>query len=267
MQAAPGLAGTLLRRELVERLTIANINPGRLLTYFPDQHGVDPIGKPGCVPVPTPVARSPYRFKLDSDRQIARADRATVHLNGHLISTEAEELAISMCGSEAVDRLPREVVLELNTTRASRPTFWPGKHLQIDRPELSVSTATQLFAELAQADDIRLTLGGLGDPLLSPACFDIIVAAKSAGIRAIGIETDLISTTPDDLHRLVASGIDVVSVQFPAAINATYAAIMGVDRFSQVFKISRRWKSTSSLLGVGTPVDCDGFPENAGEPW
>jgi len=236
MQAAPGLTGTLLRRELVERLAIANVHPGRLLTYFPDQHGVDPIGKPGCAPVPTAVARSPHRFKLDSDRQIARADRATVHLNGHLISTEAEELVISMRGVEGADRLPREIVLELNTNRATRPTYWPGAHRSIQRPDLQLASATQLFKQLGLMDDIRLTLAGVGDPLLSPVCFKIIAAAKSAGISAINIETDLLPDSPDDLGRLAESGLDVVSVHFPAATSPTYTAMMGVDRFSQVLQ-------------------------------
>jgi len=236
MQAAPGLAGTLLRRELVERLAIANVHPGRLLTYFPDQHGVDPTGKPGCAPVPTSVARSVHRLKLDSDRQIARADRATMHLNGHLISTEAEELVKSMRGTEAVDWLPRDVVLELNTNRATNPKHWPGKHLDIQRPELSIATARRLFCELSLMDDVRLTLGGVGDPLLAPACYDIIAAAKSAGISAINIETDLLRVAPADLARLAESGVDVVSVHFPAATAPTYTSVMGVDGFSQVLQ-------------------------------
>ena len=236
MQAAPGLAGTLLRRELIERLAIAKVHPGRLLTYFPDQHGVDPIGKPGCAPVPTSVARSFYRFKLDSDRQIARADRATIHLNGHLISTQAEELAISMRGSEAADLLPREVVLELNTQRATNPSYWAGKHLAIDRPNLSLKAAEQIFKELSLMDDVRLTLAGVGDPLLAPAVFDIIAAAKSVGISGVCVETDLLPETPQMLDRLARSGTDVISVHFPAATSPTYAAVMGVDRFSQVLQ-------------------------------
>ena len=254
MQAAPGLAGTLLRRELVERLSIAGVHPGRLLTYFPDHHGTDPIGKPGCVPVPTTVARSTYRFKLDSDRQIARADRSTVHLNGHLISTEAEELAISMRGSEAADRLPREVVLELNTSRATNPHYWPGKHLVINRPDMPISTARELFRELSLLDDIRITLGGVGDPLLSSACFEIIEAAKSAGISAIGIETDLLNISTADIHRLAGCGIDVISVHFPAATSPTYATIMGIDGFSRVLQNITLLEEQIKLNGKGLPL-------------
>jgi 2-C-methyl-D-erythritol 4-phosphate cytidylyltransferase len=263
MQAAPGLTGTLLRRELVERLSIANVHPGRLLTYFPDHHGVDPIGKPGCAPVPTSVARSTCRFKLDSDRQIARADRATVHLNGHLISTEAEELAISMRGSEAADRLPREVVLELNTTRATRPEYWPGRHLAIDRPDLSLAAAEQLFGQLSLLDDVRLTLGGVGDPLLASSCFEIISAAKSAGISAIGIETDLLGIAPADLHRLAVSGVDVISVHFPAATSPTYAAIMATDGFSRVLQNITLLEEQIKLTGLGTPLIAPVFTKTA----
>lgn len=254
MQAAPGLSGTLLRRELVERLSIANVHPGRLLTYFPDQHGVDPIGKPGCAPVPTPVARSTYRFKLDSDRQIARADHATVHLNGHLISTEAEELVTGMRGCEVVDRVPREVVLELNTKRATRPTFWPGRYLNVDRPNLSLAMVEQLFQEISLLDDVRLTIGGMGDPLLSPDCFQIISAAKSAGISAINIETDLLQATTDDIHHLANCGADVISVHFPAATSPTYAEVMGIDGFSRVFQNVASLEEQVKLAGRGTPL-------------
>jgi hypothetical protein len=254
MQAAPGLTGTLLRRELVERLAIANVHPGRLLTYFPDQHGVDPTGKPGCAPVPTPVARSVYRFKLDSDRQIARADHATVHLNGHLISTEAEELAISMRGAEAVDRLPREVVVEINTRRAANPIYWAGGTLKIDRPDMTVAAAEQLFSELSGMDDVRLTLGGVGDPMLSPVFFEIIAAARAAGISTINIETDLLSATPDDLRQLGCCGADVISVHFPAASSPVYAQVMGIDGFSRVLQNVGLLEEQVKIAGLGTPL-------------
>jgi radical SAM protein with 4Fe4S-binding SPASM domain len=263
MQAAPGLAGTLLRRELVERLTIANVNPGRLLTYFPDQYGVDPTGKPGCAPVPMPVARSLHRFKLDSDRQIARTARATVHLNGHLVATEAEELVVGMRGCEAGDRLPREVVLEINTQRATAPTYWPGRHLKIDRPDFTVESAKSLFAELAVLDDIRLTLAGGGDPLLNRCWLEIVAAAHEAGIATINIETDLLSVSPDDLAGLVDSVVDVVSVHFPAATAVTYTAVMGVDGFSQVLENVRLLEHAVKTAARGTPLIAPLFTKTA----
>lgn len=271
-QAAPGLTGTLLRRELVDRLTVARIHPGRLLTYWPDQHGLDPTGKQGAAPVPTPVARSTYRFKLDSHRQIARVDRATVSLNGHLISTEAEELAHRIRGCESADILPREVVLELNTNRNTRPIFSAGRHLDISRPDLSVAMAEKLFQELASLDDVRLTLAGVGDPLCSPVVFEIIAVAKAAGISTINIETDLLTTDLSLITRLAESGVDVVSVHTAAANSKTYAELMGVDGITQVMENIRLLEAEVKRSGQGTPLIAPIFvktPLNLAEmePW
>ena len=230
MPAAPGLTGTLLRRRLVSQLATADGLPGRLLTYSPDRHGVDPLGGHGCAPVPTPVARTTYSFALDSDRQLERATVAMVGLNGHLISTEAEQLVSNMRGIERVDRLPRDVVLELNTARLTRPIYWPGRSLTIDRPELSLATAKQLIAELAEADDARLTLAGVGDPLLSPIWADVVALAVNAGV-AVHIETDGIDI---DAESVAGCGADVVSLHLPATTARTYAEVMGVDAAANV---------------------------------
>jgi MoaA/NifB/PqqE/SkfB family radical SAM enzyme len=258
MQAAPGLAATLVRRELVTRLATADVPPGRLLTYSPDSHGVDPIAKNGCAPCPTPVARTTYRFKLDSDRQIDRATAAMVHLNGHLASTEAEELVTHMRDAERTDRLPRDVVLELNTARLSKPIYWPGRSLSIERPDLTLSIARQLIAELATVDDVRLTLAGVGDPLLSPVWGDVVAAAVEAGV-AVHVETDLLSAGDDDIRRLASTGIDVVSVHLPATTGRTYAAVMGVDAATAVVGRLRHLQA----IALGTPLVVPTFTKTA----
>jgi spiro-SPASM protein len=173
-----------------------------------------------------------------------------------------------MRGAEQIDRLPREVVLELNTDRKSQPIFWPGRHLQINRPAMTLDRAAKLFRELSTMDDIRLTLGGVGDPLLSPDCFDIIAAAKAAGISGINIETDLISTTPDEIKKLAESGVDVISIHFPAAHSPTYAALMGVDGFSKAYYNVQLLEEQIKNLGNGIPLISMIFtkmPANLGE--
>lgn len=262
-QAAPGLSGTLLRRELIDRLTIAKIHPGRLLTYWPDQHGLDPIGKQGCAPVPTPVARSTYRFKLDSHRQVARVDRATVSLNGHLAATEGEELAHRMRGCEAADVLPRDVVLELTTRRDARPVFSPRRHLAIDRSDLPLATALSLVQELASLDDVRLTLAGVGDPLRAEHVFAITEAASAAGIH-VHVETDLLVSNAAIVERLAACGADVVSVHLPAATPRTYVELMEVDGFVRVMDNIRFLEAAVKRTNRGTPLIAPVFTKTAG---
>ena len=250
---APGLGGTLLRRAMVDRLATAHLHPGRLLTYWPDHHGVDPIGKNGCVAVATPLARTTSRFKLDSRRQLARIDAATADLNGTLIRTAAGPLVDRLRGVDARDPLPRDVVLELNTTRLARPAFGPLPVLQFTRGELPLAVAEQLFTELAAFDDVRLTLAGVGDPLLAKNFFDVSAAATKAGLK-VNVETDLLSADPTVIDRLAGSRVDVISVHFPAATASTYERLMGVNGFGRVMENLARLEQAVLRHGRGLPL-------------
>jgi hypothetical protein len=263
-QAAPGLCGVVLRKGLIEQLAVGGAHPGALLAYRPDLPVHDPISNPSCAPVATPLARTLHRFTLDSERQIDRIAHATAHLNGELISTEAEQFVRFLDASPETMELPRDVVLELNTRRATRPIYSPSSHIQFDRPEFTVESAKSLFEELASADDVRVVLGGVGDPLLHPEVFAIVDEARRGGIRAIAVETDLIGIEAGVIERLADSPVDVVSVHFPAVCPATYRAIMGVDGFKTVMENLTRLISRRLANGRGTPLAVPTFYKMAG---
>jgi radical SAM protein with 4Fe4S-binding SPASM domain len=223
----------LLRLPLLNRLAAAKTHAGRLLHYHPDQLSREPLAAESCAPVPTAVARTPHRLTLDSDRQVARISAAMYSLNGQLKTTAAEELVCRSNDYLAPDALPRDIVLELNTRRSTRPVFWPGTSLSINRPDFPLELAKRLFGELGALDDFRLTLAGVGDPLLCPEVFEIIDTAKLEARAAIHVETDLLGISADDVRRLAESPIDVISVHLPAMTAQTYAWIMGCDGYGQ----------------------------------
>lgn len=253
-QAAPGLCGALLRPALLDRLSATASHPGRLLHYMPDQPMRDPIGTDACVPVATPVARSLRSFRLDSERQIRRIGIATVDLNGTLASTAAEELVHRIQWSNEVDELPREITIELNAQRRSRPVFAATTHLKIDRECATIERWRELFREAAGADDLRLTIGGVGDPLESDLLFPVIDLARECGINAIQVQTDLLTDDVQKIERLGASGIDVVSVHVPAMTSETYAAVMGVDAFQRVLENIAHFARARHAHGRSVPL-------------
>jgi hypothetical protein len=234
--AAPGLAGALLRRGLLDRLAAAKSYPGRLLHYLPDQLSREPLAGDGCLPVVAPIARTTSSFSLSSIRQVERIEQATVSLNGTLVSSDAEAIVRRVQTGGAVDPLPREIVLELTTARATRPIFWPGRNRPIERPAMTLARAVTLLDEIRDADDVRLTLGGVGDPLLSDVVFDIFEAAAERGVASIHVETDLLDVSPDRIARLARGRAEVVSVHLPAVKPETYAAVMGVDAYAKVLE-------------------------------
>jgi organic radical activating enzyme len=244
----------LLKPSLLDQLAAARTHPGRLLGYMPDQPVRDPIGGDGCVPVPARIARTTRSFKLDSDRQVARIAEASISLNGELLASGAEALIHRLSWSNEVDPLPREIVLELNTDRASSPLFSPRRHRTIEREPMSVGRARNLFEQVAEADDARVTLAGVGDPLLHPRIIEIIDAAKEAGVRSTHVETDLLVNDPSIIDHLVDSLIDVVSVHVPAMSRQTYHDVMGVDGLATVLENIRRFVTRRQQQRRGVPL-------------
>ena len=256
--AAPGLGAALVRPALLDRLAAARTHPGRLLHYLPDQLSREPLAGDGCVPVPAPVARATQSLTLDSQRQITRIETATVGLNGELLGSGAEAIVRTLqafaASPTALDLLPREVVLELNTARATRPVFWPGRHHAIDRDPMPASAAAWLFDELRESDDVRLTLAGVGDPLLSDDFFDVLDAAAERGIRAVHVETDLLGISAERVARLARSAVDVVSIHLPALTSQTYEAVMGVDGYAAVMENVKRFVAERHAAGRRVPL-------------
>jgi hypothetical protein len=253
-QAAPGLAGVLLKPALLDRLAQANSHPGRLLAYAPDMPGLDPITNDMCVPVPPALARTAHRFTLDSDRQIHRLSAATADLNGQLITSDAQRIEAIVAGYPISDRQPREVVLELTTRRATRPSFSPATHLNPARGDMPFESIGPILTQLGGIDDLRLTLAGVGDPLFHPRFAEILRLITEMQIPAVHVETDLIDLSDAALHSLLNSRIDILSIHLPAATAATYQRIMGIDGFARVFENLKRLLAARTALPLIVPT-------------
>lgn len=252
--AAPGLSGVLLRPVLVERLAQAKTHPGKLLHYLPEHPSKDPIAGEGCAPVTTRIARTTHHFKLNSRRQIDRVTEAMTPLNGQLIRSAAEELVNRMASTPMMDALPREITLELNTRRATKPIYSPIRHLDIERLDIAPETVAALFEEIGEADDIRLTLAGAGDPLLHPNALDIIELSHRCGIRSVHVETDLLNIDAPTLRRLAASQLDVLTIHVPALTRETYQTVMGTDAYAQVLDNIRTLLTEKQNQKSGVPL-------------
>jgi hypothetical protein len=251
-QAAPGLGGALIRRSLLDRLQAAKTHPGRALHYIPDEPVRDPIGGEGCLPIPTIVARTTRNFRLDSDRQIARITEAFVALNGQLISSGCEELVRRMHDQKVIDPLPREVTVELNTDRLSKAIYRPAA--VPNRPPMSKATAEMLLDQIALADDTRLTIAGCGDPLESDFLFEFLQMARDRSLRAVHVETDLLSEDVERFDRLAKSPVDLISFHLPAMASSTYQTVMGVDLFSRALRNVSALAQARHARGEGVPI-------------
>ena len=73
-------------------------------------------------------------------------------------------------------------------------------------------------------------------------------------MRAIHLETDLLTDDASIIDQLVDSHIDVVSVHLPALSQPTYRDVMGVDGYAAVLENVRRFVTRRQQQGRGVPL-------------
>ncbi|MEO6436944.1 MAG: hypothetical protein ABIP55_14455 [Tepidisphaeraceae bacterium] len=262
----PGVGGAVVRMPLLRRLATAELHPGHLLHSSTDHLGH--IASDGALPLPASVTRAHGSFKLDSARQIWRITNAMVALNGQLIKSESETLIARMSADTYLDPLPRDIVLELTSERATRPVYRPAKLGPASPRRLDTETAIRLFRECAAFDDVRLTLAGAGDPMLADNLYDVIAAATHCGVQSIRIETDLLDLDAAAAARDLAGVIDILSVHLPASSARAYLQVMGVDAYRKVMKNIEQFHGEQDVGDHGTPLLIPLFTptaHNAGE--
>jgi radical SAM protein with 4Fe4S-binding SPASM domain len=106
------------------------------------------------------------------------------------------------------------------------------------RPELSKSEGALDYEDyVALLDELpglrRLTLQGLGEPLLSPHIFDMVEQGTIRGIE-VGFNTNGMLLTTARSSRLVEAGLAWLHVSLDGATATTYEAIRGRGRFAKV---------------------------------
>lgn len=261
----PGLGGAVVRKALLKRLADCELHPGHLLHSSNEQLG--DIKCDGELPLPAAITRAHASFKLDSHRQIWRITNAMVALNGQLIRSESEALVARWCAESYPDPLPRDIVLELTTARATQPAFVPQRSIA-SPTQLSTDTALRLFKECCTFDDVRLTLAGAGDPMLAENVQHVLEAALDAGVSAIRIETDLLNLDAAALAGDLAGAVDILAVHLPACSNESYRAVMGVDAYEKVLANIDKFHGQQDVNALGTPLLIPLFtpsPHNAAE--
>lgn len=245
----PGLGAAVVRMPLLKRLASAELHPGHLLHSSADHLGA--IECDGELPLHPSVQRAHASFKLDSARQIWRVTNAMVALNGQLIKSESEAIVSRMGLETYPDPLPRDIVLELCTERATRPIFHNTRGVS---RQLPLESAIRLFKESSTCDDVRLTLAGAGDAMLSDTVYETLAAARDAGINAIRIETDFLRVDPVQAARELAGLVDILAVHLPACSAPAYEQVMGIDAYDRVIKNIERFHSEQDVGDHGTPL-------------
>jgi len=120
--------------------------------------------------------------------------------------------------------------------------------------KLAGAMPLELFRRLVGdlPDVRRITLQGLGEPLLSPFLLDMIRTAVQRGVR-VGFNSNATLLSRRRSDELVASGVDWLHVSLDGASARTYEKVRGGARFATVVDNLAGLVAAKRAAGSATP--------------
>lgn len=262
-QAPPGLAGCVITRQSLEAMAKHDVSFGQILSYDPRQPRGDAIDKEVCHAVAPQVRQTVQRFIHDTPRSVALL-QATVEQLPANAGPQANALQIAQAAQEALQQHgrdhalrfgPQEVELEITVVRDApeapadvQDLLLPQAHIAFDRPNMELQQALPLFEQLATWQT-PLVFAGVGDATWHPQFAEMVQSAADAGVRGIGVVTDLLGNA-DEIQRLCELPLDWVQVDLHADRAATYERVTRRNCFRHVLDNISRFLKT---VGVARP--------------
>ena len=252
-QAAPGLAGVILRRDVTRELLERRVPVGLLLSYRPETPQMDPITKAVCYRLPAEVVQTPGRWTADTRRSREVLAQALADL-GEDCAAAALCAWVRAAGDRPVEPLPVEVELELTTEDPLPETTLRPRGRRAPRRRLEdVGAVDRVVEQLAGYDDRLLVLGGHGDPLLHPAFGEICRRVRASGVCGLGVETALVELSEGAFEGLLG-GVDVLEVRVDANSAETYRAVHKAEAFERVLANVERIQAARRKQQIAQPL-------------
>ncbi len=233
-QSPPGLSGVLLSRELLENLTQANQPLGRIMAYHPSEPQRDMVHQKCFHSAGSTIMYAQGRCLADSATAHDRMEAMFASLGEEQLDAKAIARWLADHEYEPSD-LPGEVEIEL-TTRDDLPRtkLRPRGEAVGSRGPMDIALCTRLLDELSARDDVRVVLGGFGEPLLHPEWERVVEHARRAGIFGLAIRTSGLSLDDRVSTRLSELGVDLLNVTIDAHSAGTYVQLHGQDRYEEL---------------------------------
>jgi hypothetical protein len=262
--APPGLGADLYSIEVLEILAETGRSVDGILDFRPDEpnHYVDGLGLFHWYPNTVTGVRA--RLCADTERSLRRV-QAIAGRFGAAWSDVTAQAVLDALGEDprlTAGDFPQEILLEVTTRRHHHG---PADGPRLETRDLPPAHVASILEECAARDDVRFSLGILGDPLLHPRIGEILELFTGNRPFGLHVHTDGLGLSDDMLERLVAADPDVVSVSIDAATPATYEALHGIDG------LARATENADRLAEALLPRDRFLVPEfalcgqNAGE--
>jgi len=240
VQAPPGLVCAIFQRDALEELAPTGQPPGALIAYHPDQPAPDPTGKEHCYRPAATIVQAHGRLVCDTRRSFERV-ASLVQAGAH--AWPAEQIADWLAQrATRAEPFPEEIEIELTTDDG-----WPadnrhhprGKATGLRGP-LDRALLEQLIDAINEWDDVRVVLGGFGDPRLHPQFAEVCALLRPAA-AALAVRTSAVADAPAADAALFETPVDVIDIPIDAVTAGTYQRVHSIDAFDIVRARVEQW--------------------------
>lgn len=242
IQAPPGLAPTIVSSGILTDLAPAAQPLGAMLIYNPAQPAPDAAGKEACYRPASEIIQASGRLLCDTWRSV---DRAGALLEAGAEDWDSTQIAnwLSVRQAEHVDPIPNEIEIELTTDDpfANGTLLRPRGSEVGHRGPIALDNIAAIISEIADYDDVRIVLGGFGDPCLHPDFPEICRMLRASNVASIAVRTTGAKLDSLAEKALLETPIDVVEVMLDAATPETFRRVHGEDAFGEVNDRLEKW--------------------------
>jgi len=233
-QSAPGLSAAIYAPALLADLVATNQWPGRLMAYNPANPARDMVMLPCFYAPQTEVRHAAGRCIADTDTAIERIRSILKNAGTAPDAVTISRMLIDQ-RFQTTTSLPTEVEIELTTEDSlADTTLRPRGNILGRSASMTTDLFDRLIDELAGRDDIRIVLGGFGDPLTSPHLDHCLQKCRNAEIFGLAVRTPAVNMDDETLNALFDARVDVLNILLDAATADTYRLLHRADHFDRV---------------------------------
>ncbi|MBK8267453.1 MAG: SPASM domain-containing protein [Planctomycetes bacterium] len=234
VQAPPGLGAFLIRRHILSQMAGAAFPPGAVLSYKPASPMADMTGLDTCYRPSVAVIQARGRLLCDTERSFERVTRL-IDAGAEDWDSNAIARWLSELNARGFDEIPTEIEIELTT---QVPEGWNSMLRPLGsevprRGPVTMQTISAVADWIRGMDDVRIVLGGHGEPCLHPQFAEICRTLRDSDAAAICVRTTGLIDSEQIETAFFETPIDVVEVMFDAASAKTYSLVNGIDAYDR----------------------------------
>jgi len=251
---APGLTAEIYHPVALQRMCAVGKTIRDAIRYRPEKPEIDPAFAECNCKMDEKLRLFATRLSVDSRRYLELARAIVEELGWDKAHPNAGEIVdfLSQRPDLVAGRLPREVEIEVTSRTNARSIFDPDTH-RCPETTMSLGDFSSLVTGLDAYDDVTVTLGGFGEPLLHPDLPELVAAARRARVWGVHIATNGLALEGALVRKLLGTDVDCISVALEAHSPEVYRRVWGSDAYDNVRRNVEAAIEMRNALGRSTP--------------